>query len=109
MRRILLDLGFGLEGDTIHLKYAQLLHIVKYDDYTIVSIDNPWKKGKTLHKYVIVKKDAPLPSPIPDGTVVRVPTEKNVVFNTSHCQLMEWLDAESQLAGVADLKYILVP
>ena len=99
----------GLEGDTIPLKYAQLLHIVKYDDYTIVSIDNPWKKGKTLHKYVIVKKGAPLPSPIPDGTVVRVPTEKNVVFNTSHCQLMEWLDAESQLAGVADLKYILVP
>lgn len=99
----------GLEGDTIPMKYAQLLHIVKYDDYTIVSIDNPWQKGKTLHNYVIVKKDAPLPSPIPDGTLVRVPTEKNIVFNTSHCQLMGWLSAETQLAGVADLKYILVP
>ncbi len=99
----------GLAGDTIQLKYAQLLHIVKHDGYTIVSIDNPWKEGKTLHNYVIVNKDAPLPSPMPEGTLVRVPTEKNIVFNTSHCQLMGWLGAESQLAGVADLKYILVP
>lgn len=98
-----------LEGDTIPLKHARLLHMVKYDGYTIVSIDNPWKKGKTLHRYVIVKKDAPLPSPIPDGTLVRVPTERNIVFNTAHCQLMGWLDAENQLTGVADLKYILVP
>ena len=99
----------GVDGDTITMKYARLLHIVKYDDYTIVSIDNPWQEGKTLHNYVLVKKDAPLPSPIPEGTLVRVPTEKNIVFNTSHCQLMGWLDAETQLAGVADLKYILVP
>ena len=99
----------GMVGDTIPMKYAQLLHIVKYDGYTIVSIDDPWHKGKTLHNYVIVKKDSPLPSPIPDGTLVRIPTEKNIVFNTSHCQLIGWLDAEDQLIGVADLKYILVP
>lgn len=96
-------------GDTIPMKYATLLHIVKHDGYTTVSIDNPWKEGRTLHKYVLVEKSVPLPSPIPDGTVIRIPTEKNIVFNTSHCQLMSWLDAESQLSGVADFKYILVP
>ena len=97
------------EGDTLQMKYATLLHIVCYDNYTTVAIDNPWKKGATLHKYVLVDKNAPLPAHLPDGTVIRTPSERNIVFNTAHCQLMEWLGAEEQLTGVADLKYILVP
>ena len=97
------------DGDTLRMKYATLLHIVKYDGYTTATIDNPWNPGTILHKYVLVEKNAPLPSPLPSGTLVRIPTEKNVVFNTAHCQLMEWLGAEKQLSGVADLKYILIP
>ena len=31
-----------------------------------------------------------------------------MVFTTAHCQLMQWLQAEQQLSGVADLKYILL-
>lgn len=97
------------DGDTIHMKYATLLHIVRHDCYTTVAIDHPWKQGATLHKYILVDKDSTLPSRLPEGTVVRTPSERNIVFNTAHCQLMGWLGAEKQLIGVADLKYILVP
>ena len=96
-------------GDTITMKYASLLTIVKYDGYTTVSITNPWKKGITLHQYVLVDKTKDLPASLPEGTVVRIPIEKAVVFTASHSQLMEWLHAEKQLAGVADLKYMALP
>ena len=43
-------------GDTVRMKYAKLLHIVEHDGYTVVSIDNPWRKGKLLHKYVLVPR-----------------------------------------------------
>ena len=96
-------------GDTLQMKYATLLHIVRYEDYTIVSIDNPWKEGKTLHKYVLLEKGRTPSAELPKGTVIHIPATKNVVFNTAHCQLMDWLGARSQLSGITDLKYILVP
>ncbi len=96
-------------GDTLQMKYATLLHIVRYEDYTVVSIDNPWKEGKTLHKYVLLEKGRTPSAELPKGTVIHIPATKNVVFNTAHCQLMDWLGARSQLSGITDLKYILVP
>ena len=37
------------EGDTIRLKYAQKLTIVKHKEYTEVKLSDPWNIGKTLH------------------------------------------------------------
>lgn len=96
-------------GDTLKLKYSTLLHIVRYKDHTTVSVDDPWHEGRTLHKYILVPRDKPLPSQLPEGSIIRIPTRRDVVFNTAHCQLMDWLGASSQICGVADLKYILVP
>ena len=41
----------GEGGDTLQMKYAELLTIVKHNDgaYTEAIIENPWKKGTTLH------------------------------------------------------------
>lgn len=96
------------EGDTLKLKYASLPHIVRFPEYTCVTIDNPWNKATVLHRYVLVDKHQPLPAHLPPGTIIRTPVEKAVVFTSAHCQLMSWLGAEGQLAGVADLKYILL-
>ena len=61
-----------------------------------------------MHRYVLVEKDSTLPSPLPQGTVIRVPADRAVVFTAAHCQLMKWLGALQQLSGVADLKYIKI-
>ena len=44
------------EGDTIRLKYAQLLTIVEHEGFTEVNVGNPWKKGTVLHQYILIKK-----------------------------------------------------
>ena len=41
-------------GDTVSLKYATQLSIVRHKDYTEVVVKNPWKEGKILHSYLLV-------------------------------------------------------
>ena len=44
------------EGDTIRLKYAQLLTMVEHEGFTEVNVGNPWQKGTILHQYILIPK-----------------------------------------------------
>lgn len=117
----------GEGGDTLQMKYAELLTIVKHDDgaYTEAIIENPWKKGTTLHKYILVPKGkegdetvARLKDDIRENAtlqmgshcdIVRTPLESNVVFTAPHCQLMYELGCKNAITGVCDKDYINIP
>lgn len=117
----------GEGGDTLQMKYAELLTIVKHNDgaYTEAIIENPWKKGTTLHKYILVPKGkegdetvARLKDDIRENAtlqmgshcdIVRTPLESNVVFTAPHCQLMYELGCKNAITGVCDKDYINIP
>ena len=84
--------GASSGGDTLRFKYATLLTVVRYADHTHVTIRNPWAKGKVLRQYDISK-----------------PLRRAVVTTTAHCQLLTWLGAGADIAGVCDAQYIQVP
>jgi len=96
-------------GDTLQLKYAEHLTIVRYDGYSVVKLSDPWNKGRTLHSYVLVPRDAALPSPLPEGSVVRTPLQRSVVATSVHCGLINDLHRPSAIAGVCDSRYINLP
>ena len=111
-------------GDTLQMKYAELLTIVKHDNgaYTEAIIENPWKKGTTLHNYFLVPKGkegdetvARLKDRIQENgalqmskscDIVRTPLKSNVVFTAPHCQLMYELGCKNAITGVCDKDYI---
>lgn len=96
--------------DTLRMKYAEHIHIIKYDGYTVVSLDNPWKNGSELHRYVLVpRKDSARVGGLPQGTVVYTPVERSVVFTSPHCWLLRELGAVASVKGVCDLAYINIP
>lgn len=117
----------GEGGDTLQMKYAELLTIVKHNDgaYTEAIIENPWKKGTTLHKYILVPKGnegdetvARLKDNIRENAtlqmgshcdIVHTPLESNVVFTAPHCQLMYELGCKNAITGVCDKDYINIP
>lgn len=117
----------GEGGDTLQMKYAELLTIVKHNDgaYTEAIIENPWKKGTTLHKYILVPKGkkgdetvARLKDDIRENAtlqmgshcdIVRTPLESNVVFTAPHCQLTYELGCKNAITGVCDKDYINIP
>ena len=125
------------EGDTLKMKYAKLLTIVKYGEkgtassdkdaedaeyqYAEVNVANPWKAGTLLHRYILIPKGEE-----GDKTVtrlalqrtsgmgcttdtVRTPVERSAVFIAPHCQLMYELGCQQAIRGVCDLNYINIP
>ena len=93
-------------GDTLRLKYAHLLQMVKYDSCSVVNIADPWNKGKNLHTYILVPADRPLPRHLPQGTVVRTPLRRTVVCTSVHSSLVSALGRRDHIKGVCDLPYI---
>ena len=97
-------------GDTLAFKYATQLRVVRYDGYTVVTLRNPWKEGMTLHQYVLVPADASeIPAHIPNGTIIRTPLSRSMIFSTVHCAMLMDFGKQDCIAGVADLKYIKIP
>jgi len=101
--------GGQTEGDTLVFKYATQLSVVRYKGYSVATLKNPWKVGTTLHQYVLLPADGPLPEALPEGTVLRVPLSHSMIFTTVHCAMLQALGREDCIAGVADLKYIKIP
>ena len=122
-------------GDTLEMKYAKLLTIVKHGDgeessdaaegidyqYAEAIIANPWKAGTMLHRYILIPKGkegdktvAMLAKRRSTGArcttdTVRTPVEKSAVFIAPHCQLMYELGCQQAIRGVCDLDYINIP
>lgn len=96
-------------GDTLKMKYATNLSVVKFPDYTMVSIRNPWDTLKTLHTYLLTDKTRPVPENLPEGTVVRVPLEQAVVYSVVHGSVLKELGCEKSIKGVCNLEYFKMP
>ena len=122
-------------GDTLEMKYAKLLTIVKHGDgeetsdaaegidyqYAEALVANPWKVGTMLHRYILIPKGeegdktvAMLAKRRSTGArcttdTVRTPVERSAVFIAPHCQLMYELGCPQTIRGVCDLDYINIP
>ena len=105
----------GKDGDTLQLKYAEHLSIVRYQNYTEVRLTDPWNEGKTLHTYLLVPRTdsmghpVEVPTGLPKGTIVRTPLQRSVVATSVHCGLMLSLGKGTNITGVCDLSYINIP
>lgn len=97
------------EGDTLSLNYASRVKVVRFDGFTQVSLADPWNSGKTLHRYILVPVDKPLPDNLPAGTVVRTPLKKAVVSTSVHCGLIIDLGRGDAIAGICEPQYIHIP
>ena len=96
-------------GDTVRFQYVKLLSLVRYQGYTVATISHPWRQNAVLHQYVLVPADSVVPEDLPEGTLIRTPLRRSLVFTTVHCSLLSMLHREQSVAGVADLKYIKAP
>jgi iron complex transport system substrate-binding protein len=100
----------GQDGKGVHdsyeIRYAKGFQVKKFAGYTEVSVVNPWDTTKLLQKYILVKKDRDLPSDLPKGTVVRIPLNNVVAYNTIHCSTLKELLSESIIKGVCEPQYI---
>lgn len=91
------------------LQYASLLRIERADSFIVCDVENAWRRGDLLHRYVLVPKAQPLPTRLPEGTLLRTPLERAVVFTSVHSALLFDLGAASKIAGLCDCDYLVRP
>lgn len=86
--------------------YAKGFQVKKYDEYTTVSVRDPWDTTRLLQTYVLVAKNKELPVGLPKGTIVRTPLETVATYSTIHCSTLNELDAVNLIKGVCEPQYI---
>lgn len=99
-------------GAPVHnyaVNHATGFSVLKYDNYTKVTIRNPWDTLQNLQQYILVRKGDKLPSPLPQGTVVRIPLESVIAYGALQCSILEELKVTETLKGVCESKYIDLP
>ena len=97
-------------GDTLPMKYAENLCIVKYRHFTLVELKNPWKAHRLLHRYILLHQgDSAYRGALPKGTLISRTVHRAVVFTTAHAALLQMLGVQNRIAGVCDLKYMFLP
>lgn len=94
------------EGDTIQLRYAKHLTMIDYGDYVKADLSNPWDTSHILQTYLLVPRDKELPTNLPNGTILRTPLTRSVVYTAAHNKLIDELGAVDAISGVCDAKYI---
>ena len=116
---LLLALGVGCKsrhsasaGDALsalRMEYAGRIRIDSSEHYILVRVQNPWDTARILHTYVLVGRETELPEGLPEGTLVRTPVEKALVYSSVHCGLLSELGAIDRIGGICDLQYIEIP
>ncbi|MCD7901922.1 MAG: ABC transporter substrate-binding protein [Bacteroides sp.] len=91
----------------IELSEAKLFAIAKADEYTQVTVYNPWKQGEIYDTYYLIKQeDTEVPS---DGHKVRIPISSLMVNSATHLGFLELLGELDKVTGVCDANYIYSP
>lgn len=96
-----------VQNDSVEFRYARLIHVYRHDGWLLALVDNPWKKGEVLHRYVIVPKTGKVPRDISGATVVRTPLQRSVVFTSVHCGLLDALGKLDAVKGICDFRYVM--
>ena len=94
--------GGEAANDTL-VHYADLLSITRHDGFTDVAVTNPWDTTRLLHRYLLGPRDEELPANLPQGTVVRTPLEKTLVYSSVHASALELLGARAQPLKIANM------
>ena len=99
----------AINGEMIPLKYAENLKLMRGDGYTEAVFRNPWDTTSILRTYILVDKDKEVPEHLPEGTIVRTPLDKALVYTATHCNLIHELGAVKSIGGICEIQYIKVP
>lgn len=95
------------DGTLVYLSQAKGFDIAHANNYTIVTVYNPWKPGEIYDKYYLVK-DETIAVP-EDGHKIPVPLKTLMTNSATHLGFLELLGELDKVTGVCNSDYIYNP
>ena len=91
------------------MQHAHGFTINYYENYTEVSVKNPWDTAKILHNYILIDKTKPQPENLPKGTVIKIPVENIACLYSIDASIIQNLGDEKKVKAIAETKYVKIP
>ncbi len=91
------------------INYAKGFSISYFNDYTEVSVVNPWDTTKILHKYILIDRTKPQPKSLPNGTVIKIPVQNIACLYSLDASVIQTLKKEEKIKAIAETKYVKLP
>jgi iron complex transport system substrate-binding protein len=88
------------------IRYATGLSIQKFNQYSVVTVSNPWPTAEKNYTYILHQKGVVLPDSLQKFTKIQVPIHSIVVTSTTHIPALELLGVEKSLVGFPNADYV---
>lgn len=106
--------NIGVKNDEIKLpseyqivSQASRFEIIKKNDYTTVTIINPWQGANNVNLvYNLVKRGSALPNGLDSSDVIFVPLKKVICLSTTHIAMISAIGEENSISGVSGTGFI---
>ncbi len=98
--------NISTEGEIVPIEFAKGFSITKYEDYNILTVNNPWPQADKNFTYLLAEKEANIPSSLQYDFKITIPLKKVIVTSTTHIPSLEILNEETSLVGFPGLDYI---
>ncbi|MDR2860065.1 MAG: ABC transporter substrate-binding protein [Mediterranea sp.] len=97
----------GKEEISDTLQYAEGFSIAHTNDYTKVTVFNPWKDGEVYEIYYLVRDEATVVPP--NGHKVTIPLKSLMINSVTHLGFLDLLNETDKVTGVCSASYIYNP
>ena len=88
------------------IKHAKGFTLKNYNDYSILTVVQPWPNSQKKYTYILKAKNVILPEPLQKYMIITVPIKSIIVTSTTHIPSLEMLHQETTLVGFPNLDYI---
>ncbi len=86
--------------------YAKGFSIQEYDNFSLLTIHQPWANAKQNFSYILHKEEIQLPDSLKQYPTIQIPIKEIVCTSTTHLPALEVLDLLGTLKGFAGLNYV---
>jgi iron complex transport system substrate-binding protein len=94
------------EENVIEIRHAAGFNVSRTNSYVAIEINDPWKKGSLLRKYILIDRNKPIPDSLPTGLILRTPIRRLAVYSAVHAAMIEELGETDKITGVCEPAYI---
>ncbi|MDT0557675.1 ABC transporter substrate-binding protein [Ichthyenterobacterium sp. W332] len=96
-----------MEGESMHIKYAEGFSVKYFGDYKVLTIKSPWPKSQKVYKYAITNKNSFVDYKSEAfESIIDHKIKSIVVTSTTHIPALELLGIENALVGFPGCDYI---
>ena len=95
-----------IPGDSLSVVYAKGFSIVQYEDFKILTVNDPWPGSSKSFNYLLYEEGATIPEGISYDHKIQIPVAKIVLTSTTFIPSLESLGEINSLVGFPGLDYI---